>query len=122
VDAMKTQTPSKDSKFFQLAILETMERLGGTGVSFAELCRIEGFEGDGQCLGIASKNIWFWFNLSTGAADALEKLIEEKKIEFCPTTPLIYLIDGRIPNVPVAKQNRSYKKDRWLPVALKIVR
>lgn len=85
------------------------------GVSFVELSRINGFEGEFS-YGIKDKNIIYWNNISVSAIDALEALIKEKKIEMKPCDRFLYLFDGVGVNLPTAKSDRNYKTARWLPV------
>jgi hypothetical protein len=88
-------------------------------VSFAELDRMEGFRGN--CMwGVAERNIWFWFSVSPEAGDALTELIEEASIELVPSSLLLYLIDGCLPTVPMARRaHHTYKEPRWGPVVLR---
>ena len=90
----------------------------GEHVSFAELQRhIPGFEGK-YGFGIGEYNVWFWFTLSIEASNALKELMDEGKIFLHPASVLIYQIDGMMPNVPIAKEQRRYKSERWIPVTL----
>jgi hypothetical protein len=97
-------------------ILTMLHQLGD-GVSFADLSRIDGFAGK-LMYGNAEKNIYFWTSCSQKAIDALNALIEEKKIVLKPTTEIVYLNDGLIPKLPIARQSRKYASERWLPVVL----
>lgn len=87
------------------------------GTSFVELSReIPGFKGS-LAWGMAEKNTWFWHTLSEAAIDAMTELLDEGKIKMTATQPLIYMIDGQLPGMPVAKStSRNYKSERWLPV------
>lgn len=96
------------------AILKTLKKLGD-GVSFVDLSKIDGFAG-GLSYGFPEKNIYFWFSCSQDAIDALNELMEEKKIDWQDTHPLTYYVDGVIPPAPVFKSYRAYKKPRWAPV------
>ncbi len=33
------------------------------------------------------------------------------------TQLLVYLVDGQVPSLPLARSPRTYKKPHWLPVA-----
>lgn len=95
-------------------IFEFISRNGST--SFAELVRIEGFQGDLDIqmdtkLGPAV----LWVGVSQEAHDALSDLLQTKKIESTPTTPLTYMCDGQLLDLPLFK-NRKAKKPRWLPL------
>lgn len=87
------------------------------GTSFVNLDCIEGFEGD-LAYGKEEKNIWFWFSVSETAAQALNLLLAQEKLEIRPTNILVYFVDGRVPGYPLAKRVYAYKKEHWLPVCL----
>jgi len=52
--------------------------------------------------------------------DILSKLINNKSVGMCSTTPLVYHVDGITPNLPIARKLISYKTLRWLPVTFSI--
>jgi hypothetical protein len=84
-------------------------------VSFAEMSsQIPGFNGD-LALMLESDdygNICMWPSLSKEAVDALEALRVARAIHPVPTPWLTYVIDGVVPNLPIAKSRRKYKKSR----------
>jgi hypothetical protein len=85
-------------------------------VSFAELSRsVEGFDGE---LGLILNdfNICLWPHLSQAAVDALEELRLAKAIYPKPTSVLVYLADGAVPNMPIARGRRRYKRPHWAPL------
>ncbi len=84
-------------------------------VSFAE---IERGYGKGSCAYGCKEHIYYWFSLTEPVVDAIHELYREKQILFYPANILVYLVDGLVPRVPIAKGNRSYKTDRWLPVVI----
>lgn len=91
------------------------------GTSFVELERAFGeeFKGD-YWFGIADKNIWFWYGMSEEFIDALKTLMDEDLIKLEPCHLLVYVMDGCVPQIPLAKQNRIYVKPRWLPSAFSV--
>lgn len=92
------------------------ERSDERPVSFVELTSmVDGFSGDYR-YGFPKKNIWTWFDISKEAADAMDQLQVEKLIKCISADVFTYLIDGRVPDVELAKQDRIYKVERWLPV------
>jgi len=98
-------------------IIDMLEKFGD-GVSFADLSRIDGFKGT-NLYGLTEQNIYFWFNCSKPAIDAIDELIEEGVILLKCTDPFVYYADGLVPKYPLAKQpNRKYVNSRWLPVAI----
>jgi hypothetical protein len=91
-------------------------------VSFAELSRLEGFKGDLAIeLPVAGgAPFLIWAGISRAAADALQELVAEGFCHYQGCSPLIYMIDGVMSSMPVARQNRGYKKQRWLPLVVKL--
>lgn len=89
-------------------------------VSFAELQRIEGFGGGHVELRFDSKNIVLWQGLTEAAAAAIGELRQAQLIHPVPTVLLTYLVDGRIPRLPIAKHFRHYKNPHWLPVVFDV--
>ncbi len=63
-------------------------------------------------------NIVLWCRLSNAGCDALSELLDDGRLEVRGCTPLVYHIDGAIPDLPLAKQKRHYKEPHWLPVVL----
>ncbi len=102
------------------AILDYVRKKGG-GVSFVELCRdIPGFEGNlVLCLG-GDPNLALWLHVSSEASAAISRLASGNFIRVKPTVPLVYWIDGAVPNLPVAKSVRKHKRPHWLPVSIDI--
>ena len=88
----------------------------GSGRSFVELSKIDGFTGNNN-FEIEDKKIILWQNISSEAINAITELIEEKKIEMVSTSTLVYHADGKILTFPIAKQFRRYQKLRWFPAA-----
>ena len=89
-------------------------------VSFAELENmIPGFGGgDKQWVleGEGFSNIIMWVGLTDAACDALEELRAARRIHPTPASFLVYLIDGRMLQLPLAKRKRHYKKPHWAPI------
>jgi hypothetical protein len=64
-------------------------------------------------------NIVFWGGISEEAVDALNALVYvEKRAHWHPCTPLIYLIDGAMVRLPIARKMKVYKKPHWCPMTL----
>jgi hypothetical protein len=87
-------------------------------VSFAEIVLQFG-EGD-ETIELKDYNIVLWANLRSDVAEAILELLRERKLFLIPTHVLVYIIDGRVLSLPVAKRLRKYKKLHWLPVVLDI--
>lgn len=101
-------------------IVEMIKRK--TSVSFVELERgVDGFEGE-MSFGLPDKNIFYWFNISDDASEALKELLDSDVIKMTPANPLVYFIDGNRYRMPhIAKQVRNYKEPRWIPVVFNLV-
>ena len=88
-------------------------------ISFAELSKIDGFMGEPKCLfGRPDMNIYYWFGMSHDACDVMEELFEQEMLTMEPANLLVYMADGMVPDVPVAKKCHAYKSNRWLPVVV----
>lgn len=94
---------------------EIFEFLKRGAVSFAE---IEDRFGTGNYTLELKHNTCLWFCLPIEVINKINELRQEKSILFYPADSLVYLVDGRIPKVPIAKSDREYKSERWLPVVL----
>ena len=104
-------------------IISLLQETGG-GVSFVELSRIEGFtdltESAYEILFPGNDTIVLWSGISKVYVDALKELRDEGVYHYWPTSLLVYHVDGKMLNMPIAKSNRKYKQDRWLPVVLNL--
>lgn len=101
------------------AILDYIRHHPG-GTSFAELDEhIEGFAGTEAILR-GDGNIVYWHNVSEAAAAAVVNLVASGQVELTPCTLLVYLVDGKVPKLPIANRppKQGYKKPHWLPVTL----
>jgi hypothetical protein len=94
---------------------EIVSMLERGSVSFAELSQIDGFNGS-LVYGALDRNILVWMDMSPEAIEILERLRKQGRYRLGPTTPLVYFIDGRVPQLPVVKNaQHTYKKYHWLP-------
>ncbi|HSY32530.1 MAG TPA: hypothetical protein VLA42_11100 [Verrucomicrobiae bacterium] len=93
---------------------------GWQPATFYELIEHLGTEAKGdQAVEIPTyPNVWAWDGVSSKFIDALNLI----KSKLCPNTtdPLVYLMDGGILNLPIAKKIAPYKTPHWLPVTLNI--
>lgn len=92
-------------------------------VSFVELKKHIGDRFNGNCeIELTKwKNCILWTGVSSEFADSLyECLYNRKTIETKPTDTLVYLIDGIMLKLPIAKRGpkdkKQYKDKHWLPV------
>ena len=101
------------------AVMDMVRRRGG--VSIAEIARVlesRGIPTNGDVWLSRSKladlNIYIWPCATNAAEQVMEAL--ECAVEPKPASWLVYLCDGLMWNVPIAKTVRRYKNQRWLPV------
>ena len=67
---------------------------------------------------LAEYNIWLWTKTSEEMSNTLAELIQERKMKLIPVHPLVYIMDGKWLNLPVATEpDKKYEEPRWLPVA-----
>jgi hypothetical protein len=100
----------------KIKIITLVEQHRG-GVSFVELSQqVEGFSGDlALCCG---ENLVIWPGVSQEAFDALDELRKTRAIHYFPTSVLVYLADGMVPQMPQAKARRKYKTPHWAPAVI----
>ena len=93
-------------------ILALIRRKRG-GVSFVELDReIEGFTGGDNALLLSDprcSNILLWGNVTEEGCNAINELSVSKLISFKPSSLLVYLVDGKASQLPIARRVRHYK-------------
>lgn len=94
-------------------IVDYVRKYGG--VSFVELERkIEGFKGDKAIYFPSYPNLILWPWVSREATEALNSITSLVDIKPCHF--LVYMADGKVPDMEIAKRAKGYKSERWLPV------
>lgn len=96
-------------------------------VSFAELERHltnNGLEPCGDLSMVVNSpnsNVYVWVAMSQAFAEAVQDLLRAGKVYLWHSQPLVYMIDGKLPRLPLAKRmpRGGYKAPRWLPVCLR---
>lgn len=93
-------------------------------VSFIEVERIFeehcfAYQGDKVIHHSKYPHVLFWGGWNKQAIDILAIILEENKICLQPSNYLNYLIDGDMPEIPVANIAKDYKTDHWMPMLLK---
>jgi hypothetical protein len=102
------------------AIRDQLKR-SPTGNSFVDLmnaCRKVGIDPEGDVGLKLKENLYVWAGVSDDFSDAYRELWDGHEIKGCPTTAMIYYIDGQTLTLPVAKKYRPYKKPHWYPIAI----
>lgn len=91
------------------------------GASMAEIARLPDASGERYLYADQECTLLIWPSLDQNLVTALCELMDSKRIEARPCPVLIYLIDGSVLQMPIAKQmKRPYKKPHWLPVTLSV--
>jgi hypothetical protein len=62
-------------------------------------------------------NILLWFDMSDEFCDVMQIVI--KGTRRAMASPLSYIADGLYPSIPIAKNLRQYKTERWVPVCFR---
>lgn len=96
-----------------------------TGISFVELTQAVGEDAKGDFTtgngDLDPLNICMWLGVSREFNAALKAIQVEGVIEFKSASVLTYMIDGQLPNVPLARGMRKYKTLHWLPVYINLI-
>ncbi len=94
----------------------------GGGVSMVELERVAGEEidtsGDLAWVVPNDSNLVLWAGMSEDFVAAIDALRERGNVEAGGANPLIYIIDGKSLNYPLARRPPAsgYAVEHWLPV------
>lgn len=115
------ETAAKDGRFAD-AIEDYVRQYDY--VTFAELGRrMEPyFEVEGTIALELAPNVILWLGMSEAFADAIKQLQREKRIWAWPSSLMVYMIDGGMLRLPIAKRlaEKGYKREHWLPVTFRI--
>ena len=93
-------------------------------ISFANIHEYLGsyFELKGNTVlevGGKGSNVFAWINMSEDFCRAMADLVQEKKIAMQGTSIFIYMTDGMMLKLPIAKRERAYKKHHWIPTVFR---
>lgn len=98
------------------------DRNGTSFVEIEEIFERNGFDYNGNqliCTTVSAEhNIFFWAGWNEEAIRIFNNAHKRSNAEYIPTSHLLYVMDGKVPNFPIAKQARKYKEWHWLPVVL----
>jgi hypothetical protein len=96
-------------------IVAAVRDIGG-GVSFVEIVSAVGEEAKGDLrIGWPELNVQLWFGVSEDFINAFN--LAKQHIYPHSSDFMVYMMDGAVPDMPVAKQLRKrYKEPHWLPV------
>lgn len=106
-------------KELQESIIKMVEEKGD--ISFVEIEEL--FEkkeliylGDYVIMVPGYEHMVIWGNWKMEFIDLISKMCSEKLIEMEPCSPLVYMVDGRVLNMPLVKEVYQYKTDHWQPI------
>lgn len=109
-----------EQRNFSGAVIELVREKGG-GVSFVEiedlLSPFMTVQGERSLALPDHANIILWMNMSETVSHLIEELVNNKVLVYSPVEWLVYLIDRKLPTLPLATEARSYDTPHWLPVA-----
>jgi hypothetical protein len=94
----------------------------GDGLTFVELLQHIPYLNGNFVYGTRDTNIVYWNGVSEQCIKSLADLVDAGIIRRMSTLPLTYLIDGIVPNLPLAKSIRKYKKPHWAPITFSLLR
>lgn len=104
------------------AILEYIESHKGTTFTEIEWVFEENnfdYEGNLAYTSGENPNIVFWVDWNKEAFTIIDELKRDGFIEMSPCPLIVYLIDGKLPTLPVAK-SKYIKTNHWLPATFNI--
>lgn len=67
-------------------------------------------------------NVALWSGWSSDAVQAFDNVMRLPDVNISTASPIIYLMDGAVPQLPVAKREQSYKHPHWLPIVFTVNR
>ena len=94
----------------------------GHGVSFVEI--VERFGSGEQSIHHPKwRNVVIWYDMPEQSVTGIMELLEDERIVLVPTNPMLYVIDGKIPNLPIVRRHpkNGYKEIHWLPMSISTV-
>ena len=96
------------------------------GISFADINKFfaqQGIDYKGeQALTMTEyPSIIYWANWNELAVNAYLYMTDKLKIEMTSCSELVYIADGMLPKMAIAKSIRNYQSNRWLPVVMEVV-
>lgn len=102
-------------------IIEIMREMK-SGVSFVDLENRLGAKAKGDYQYEILPNVVLWSGMSIEFASALRDERIRDALEIAPTPLLVYLADGKVLNLPIAKRppRNGYREPHWAPVTLRL--
>ncbi len=99
----------------------------GTGTSFVEIenaLTAAGHDPTGE-LGIEHPkchNLFIWAGVNAMFTAALNELLGAHLVHYRPTTPLVYIADGKLLTMPIAARppKNGYREPHWVPAVINL--
>jgi len=89
----------------------------GGGVSFVNIDEaFEDTHGECEMAYGATTNIVLWSRASKKLATVINEALDRGLVTAFVTAPIVYHVDGRAFNLPIASGERDYRKPHWLPI------
>ena len=88
-------------------------------VSFAEITKAapdDFLNGQLAFYQVDTPNTFLWSGMTQEACDAVRFLLDNNLVKLEPCNVLVYLYDGGVLNLPIAKRVYKYKSPHWFPV------
>lgn len=105
-------------------IIENMKANGYNSMSFIDIEDLFDEVGydyradDHDCIRLSAfDNLYVWLGWTTEAQDAITYLMENG-YHMHGVQPFEYYIRGKVPNLPLIRNLKSYKKPHWYPVII----
>jgi len=105
----------------EYTLAEDVENLiiSKTYVSMVDIMNLAGDEGMGEGrMTIGDDNIVVWADMSEELVNVITSLRVNKSIHIHKADPLVYVMDGGWPNMPMVNRppKNGYKHPHWLPI------
>jgi hypothetical protein len=105
---------AREGNYAQAIISLVQTRRGESAVEITELLEPYMEVQGQQALHVPDyPNLILWSGMSEAACQAIRQALSTATIEYQPTAPLVYMIDGSFPDMPIARSLRHYKEPRF---------
>lgn len=79
------------------------------------------WQGDKDIRSGEFENMIFWLGWNAETVAAMIKVLMRSDIKIEAVSSFIYVIDGNMLEMPLAKRQQDYKEPHWAPVVLSVV-
>lgn len=93
----------------------------GGGVTFVELLKfVPELRGALPFHDETCPPILYWQGLCEDGIAAIRSALDDGYVQLLPVSPLVYVLDGYVSQIPLACERKSYRETRWLPVTFAV--